>query len=78
MCNLKKFHYSLNPENLLATDYKFHVNSKMEKKITRWPKDLVRSFNEFYFLKLFSYLLIISQNTHDPDFKLQWVSAFIQ
>lgn len=71
MCNLKKLHYFLRIQ-----DYKFHVNSKMERKLPGGPKDPL-SFNEFYFLKLFSHLLITSQNTNDPDFKLQRVSAFI-
>lgn len=41
--NLKKLHYFLRTQ-----DYKFHVNSKMERKLPGGPKDPL-SFNEFYF-----------------------------
>ena len=48
-------------------------------KITRRPKRTSwESFIEFYFFESFGYLLLTSQNMYDPDFKLQWVSAFIQ
>lgn len=67
----------LNPQILkinLATDDKFQtVRWEENYQVVQRPS---LSFNEYYFLKSFGYLLHTSQNKNDPDFKLPWVSVF--